>query len=79
MRLRCVAKIVLGDENLNVIAKFNGQPASVLGIKLATGAIALATPTALRAELNKMEPFFPPAMKFPSPYDSPPFVNISIH
>ncbi len=29
-------KIELGGENYDVIAKFNGQPASGLGIKLAT-------------------------------------------
>lgn len=39
------------------MAKFNGQPASGLGIKLATGANALDTANAIRAELAKMEPF----------------------
>ena len=46
-------------ENYDVVAKFNGQPASGLGIKLATGANALDTANAIRAELAKMEPFFP--------------------
>jgi hydrophobe/amphiphile efflux-1 (HAE1) family protein len=41
VRLKDVAKIVLGGENYDVIARFNGQPASGLGIKLATGANAL--------------------------------------
>lgn len=53
VRLRDVAKIELGGENYDVIAKFNGQPASGLGIKLATGANALDTATAIRAELKK--------------------------
>lgn len=39
--LRDVAKIELGGENYNVIARFNGKPAAGLGIKLATGANAL--------------------------------------
>ncbi|MDI5821131.1 efflux RND transporter permease subunit, partial [Salmonella enterica subsp. enterica serovar Kentucky] len=43
--------------------RLRGQPASGLGIKLATGANALDTATAIRAELKKMEPFFPPGMK----------------
>ncbi|MEE8742558.1 MAG: efflux RND transporter permease subunit, partial [Rahnella inusitata] len=34
VRLKDVAKIVLGGENYDVIARFNGQPASGLGIKL---------------------------------------------
>ncbi|MFH5023348.1 multidrug efflux RND transporter permease subunit AcrB [Klebsiella michiganensis] len=79
VRLRDVAKIELGGENYDVIAKFNGQPASGLGIKLATGANALDTANAIRAELKKMEPFFPSGLKIVYPYDTPPFVQISIH
>ncbi|KEP73435.1 multidrug transporter, partial [Microbacterium sp. SUBG005] len=59
--------------------KFNGKPASGLGIKLATGANALDTATAIRAELKKMEPFFPSGLKIVYPYDTTPFVKISIH
>ncbi|BBR57816.1 MULTISPECIES: multidrug efflux RND transporter permease subunit AcrB [Enterobacteriaceae] len=79
VRLRDVAKIELGGESYDVIAKFNGQPASGLGIKLATGANALDTASAIRAELAKMEPFFPSGMKIVYPYDTTPFVKISIH
>ncbi|MGU3730764.1 multidrug efflux RND transporter permease subunit AcrB [Klebsiella michiganensis] len=79
VRLRDVAKIELGGENYDVIAKFNGQPASGLGIKLATGENALDTANAIRAELKKMEPFFPSGLKIVYPYDTTPFVQISIH
>ena len=79
VRLRDVAKVELGGENYDVIAKFNGKPASGLGIKLATGANALDTATAIRAELKKMEPFFPSGLKIVYPYDTTPFVKISIH
>ncbi len=77
--LRDVAKIELGGENYDIIAEFNGQPASGLGIKLATGANALDTAAAIRAELAKMEPFFPSGLKIVYPYDTTPFVKISIH
>ncbi len=79
VRLRDVAKVELGGENYDVIAKFNGKPASGLGIKLATGANATDTATAIRAELKKMEPFFPSGLKIVYPYDTTPFVKISIH
>ncbi|WP_330983156.1 MULTISPECIES: multidrug efflux RND transporter permease subunit AcrB [Enterobacterales] len=79
VRLRDVAKIELGGENYDVVAKFNGQPASGLGIKLATGANALNTADAIRAELKHMEPFFPSGLKIVYPYDTTPFVKISIH
>ncbi len=78
VRLRDVAKIELGGENYDVIAKFNGQPASGLGIKLATGANALDTATAIRAEL-KNGTVLPARMKIVYPYDTTPFVKISIH
>ncbi|MGU9866393.1 multidrug efflux RND transporter permease subunit AcrB [Kluyvera ascorbata] len=79
VRLRDVAQIELGGESYDVVAKFNGQPASGLGIKLATGANALDTANAIRAELAKMEPFFPSGLKIVYPYDTTPFVKISIH
>ncbi|MEX9233245.1 efflux RND transporter permease AcrB [Citrobacter werkmanii] len=79
VRLRDVAKVELGGENYDIIAKFNGKPASGLGINLATGANALDTANAIRDELKKMEPFFPSGLKIVYPYDTTPFVKISIH
>ncbi|KNC91618.1 multidrug efflux RND transporter permease subunit AcrB [Trabulsiella odontotermitis] len=79
VRLRDVAKIELGGENYDVIARFNGQPASGLGIKLATGANALDTAEAVRATIAKLEPFFPHGLKVVYPYDTTPFVKISIN
>ncbi|SFD97158.1 multidrug efflux pump [Phytobacter palmae] len=79
VRLRDVAKIELGGENYDVVARFNGQPASGLGIKLATGANALDTANAVRATIAKLEPFFPHGLKVVYPYDTTPFVKISIN
>jgi multidrug efflux pump len=76
--LKDVAKVELGGENYDVIARFNGQPASGLGIKLATGANALDTADAVRKSIAKMEPFFPAGLKIVYPYDTTPFVKISI-
>jgi multidrug efflux pump len=60
VRLRDVAKIELGGENYDVIARFNGHPASGLGIKLATGANALDAAAAVQAEqVEKLKPYFP--------------------
>lgn len=78
VRLKDVAKIELGGENYDVIARFNGQPASGLGIKLATGANALNTAASVKATLTKLEPFFPAGLEIVYPYDTTPFVKISI-
>ncbi|MGK3125066.1 efflux RND transporter permease subunit [Candidatus Pantoea formicae] len=78
VRLRDVAKIELGGENYEIIARYNGKPASGIGIKLATGANALDTAQAVKDELAKLQPFFPAGMKTVYPYDTTPFVKISI-
>ncbi|EGG7772677.1 efflux RND transporter permease subunit [Salmonella enterica] len=79
VHLKDVARIELGGENYNVVARINGKPASGLGIKLATGANALDTATAIKAKPAELQPFFPQGMKVVYPYDTTPFVKISIH
>jgi multidrug efflux pump len=79
VRLRDVARIELGSENYSSSAEYNGRPAAGLGIKLATGANALDTAKAVKDEINTLKPFFPAGMKVVYPYDTTPFVKISIH
>ncbi|MBL5903660.1 multidrug efflux RND transporter permease subunit AcrB [Serratia fonticola] len=79
VRLSDVAKVELGGESYNVIARYNGKPAAGIGIKLATGANALNTASEVKAELAKLEPFFPASLKVVYPYDTTPFVKISIN
>ena len=79
VRLKDVARIELGGENYNVVARINGKPAAGLGIKLATGANALDTAKAIKTKLVELQPFFPQGMKVVYPYDTTPFVKISIH
>ncbi|MDM2943510.1 efflux RND transporter permease subunit [Citrobacter sp. Cm038] len=79
VHLKDVARIELGGENYNVVARINGKPASGLGIKLATGANALDTANAIKAKLTELQPFFPQGMQVVYPYDTTPFVTISIH
>ena len=79
VRLRDVAHIERGAESYAVTARYNGKPAAGLGIKLATGANALNTAKGVKNELAKMEPFFPQGMKVVYPYDTTPFVKISIN
>ncbi|NYS30017.1 MULTISPECIES: efflux RND transporter permease subunit [unclassified Pantoea] len=78
VRLRDVARIELGAENYEIVARYNGKPASGIGIKLATGANALDTANAVKEELAKLQPTFPDGLKVVYPYDTTPFVKISI-
>src|SRR5882757_1541685 len=63
VRLRDVARIALGAENFAVDTQYNSQPASGIGIQLATGANALATAKAVRAKIDQLKPYFPPGLE----------------
>jgi multidrug efflux pump len=78
VRLKDVARIGLGAENYSVYTEYNGHPAAGLAIKLATGANALDTASAVRATMDRLAPFFPPGLKAVYPYDTTPFVRVSI-
>jgi multidrug efflux pump len=78
VRLRDVARIALGAENFVIDNKYNGVPASAIGIQLATGANALDTANAVRAKVAELEPYFPPGLKVVYPNDVTPFIKISI-
>ncbi|STD23429.1 multidrug efflux system protein AcrF [Enterobacter asburiae] len=79
VHLKDVARIELGGENYNMVTKINGQAATGLGIKLATGANALDTAAAIKSKLAQLQQFFPQGLKVVYPYDTTPFVKISIH
>jgi hydrophobe/amphiphile efflux-1 (HAE1) family protein len=76
--LRDVARMELGSENYNQSARFDGKPASGMAIKPSTGANALDTVAAIKRKIAEMEPFFPPGLKVVYPYDTTPFVRISV-
>ena len=78
VRLRDVARVEIGAENYAFSAQWDGKPASGIGIKLAPGANALATVTAVKARVNEIAKQFPPDVKVIYPYDTSPFVRLSI-
>ena len=79
VHLKDVARIELGGENYNMVTRINGQAATGLGIKLATGANALDTANAIKTKLAELQSFFPAGLRVVYPYDTTPFVKISIH
>ncbi|WP_026111290.1 efflux RND transporter permease subunit, partial [Pseudoalteromonas ruthenica] len=56
----------------------NGMQATGIAIELATGANALDTAEAVRARLDELKPYFPEGLKIEVPYDTTPFVELSI-
>ena len=78
VRLKDVARIEIGAENYGIVGRFNGQPAAGIGIKLAAGANALDTAEAVKARVEEMKSYFPPGVDVVVPYDTTPFVKLSI-
>jgi multidrug efflux pump len=78
VRLRDVARIERGPENFIVDNRYNGEPASGLGIQLAPGANALETADLVRARIAELQPVFPAGLKVVYPNDVTPFIKVSI-
>ncbi|PPC77471.1 hydrophobe/amphiphile efflux-1 family RND transporter [Pokkaliibacter plantistimulans] len=78
VRLGDVARVELGAQSYDVVARYNGNAAAGLGIKLATNANALDTAAGVKATINELAPYFPQGLKAVFPYDTTPFVKISI-
>ncbi|KQN77474.1 multidrug transporter [Duganella sp. Leaf61] len=76
--LRDVAKMELGRENYSILARYNGNAATGIAIKLATGANALDTAEAVKTKIAQMEKQFPQGLKAMVAFDTTPFVKISI-
>ncbi|MDW6004385.1 efflux RND transporter permease subunit [Vibrio mangrovi] len=78
IRLQDVARVEMGGEGYAAVAEYNGLPATGIAIRLSTGANALDTADAVRAKMDELKEFFPSALKIVYPYDTTPFVKISI-
>ena len=78
IRVSDVGRVELGQDSYNVVARYNRHPAAGFGIKLAPGANALETADAIKARVAELSAGFPPDVKYVYPYDTTPFVKLSI-
>ncbi|MDF9826592.1 multidrug efflux pump [Ereboglobus sp. PH5-10] len=76
--LKDVARIEKDKQSYYFEARYKGQPSAGCGIKLASGANALATSDRIHAEVENLSKFFPPSLAAIYPMDTAPFVRISI-
>jgi The (Largely Gram-negative Bacterial) Hydrophobe/Amphiphile Efflux-1 (HAE1) Family len=78
LRLGDVARVELGAETYDFVTRYNGKPSTGIAITLATGANALDTAEGVKATLAELEKDFPAGLKAVVPYDTTPFVKVSI-
>jgi len=79
LRLGDVARVEIGSDNYSVISRYNGQPAAGVAVSLATNANALATADRIAALMDRMQPGFPTGLAVKIPFDTTPFVRVSIN
>jgi multidrug efflux pump len=78
VKLKDVAESKIGTENYEIQSYYNGKPLGGMAIRLAAGANALETGNRVKAKMAELEKYMPPGMKVVYPYDTTPFVKISI-
>ena len=78
VRLGDVASVEVGSDNYQFSAKYNGKAASGMAVMLASGANALETRQAVEERLTQLSQSFPKGLQYFVPYDTTPFVRLSI-
>jgi len=76
--LRDVARVELGAQSYSTSALINNKPGGAIALKLAAGANQLSTETAVRAQLARLQRYFPPGLQIVYPLDTEPFITLSI-
>lgn len=78
VKLGDVATVEMGAEKYDYLSRFNGNPASGLGVKLASGANEMATAELVINRLNELSQYFPHGLEYKVAYETTSFVKASI-
>ena len=78
MRFADVARIELGSKDYDFIGRYNGKPATLVGIFLQPGANALEVAKSVKTEMTELSTRFPEGLTYAIPYDTTRFVEVSI-
>ena len=73
-----VARVEVGAQEYQYGTRLNGKPATAFSVQLAPGANAMQTATLVRAKLQDLARYFPEGVRYDIPYDTSPFVKVSI-
>lgn len=78
VRLKDVAKVELGSEGYDRIARYKRKPAAGMAVTLATGANALETADLVKKQVAEIQKVLPKDLTVIYPMDTTPFVKLSI-
>ncbi|XPE56913.1 multidrug efflux RND transporter permease AcrD [Shigella flexneri] len=77
VRLGDVATVEMGAEKYDYLSRFNGKPASGLGVKLASSANEMATAELVLNRLDELAQYFPHGLEYKVAYETTSFVKAS--
>ncbi|EPA97299.1 multidrug efflux RND transporter permease subunit [Pseudomonas umsongensis] len=78
VRIGDVARVEIGSQDYQFSTRLNGKPSTAVGVQLSPGANALNTATLVRAKMDELSRYFPAGVQYTIPYDTSPFVKVSI-
>jgi HAE1 family hydrophobic/amphiphilic exporter-1/multidrug efflux pump len=78
LRLKDVARVELAGKDYSFLGKYNGRPATLMGIFLQPGANQIEVGKAVRARLAELSQRFPAGFAYAIPFDTTMFVEVSI-
>ena len=78
VRLDDVARVELGSRDYEFNGRYNGQPATLVGIFLSPGANALDVAKSVLGTVDELQQRFPEGLSYAVPYDTTRFVKVSI-
>lgn len=78
VRLGDVARIEIGQEDYNAESQFDGAPSVAIAVNMLSGANAINAMSNLRAEMARLEQFYPDDMEIFIDYDATEYITSSI-
>ncbi len=73
-----VARVQIGSQEYQYGTRLNGKPSSAFSVQLAPGANAMETAALVKDKLDELSSHFPAGARYDIPYDTSPFVKVSI-
>ena len=73
-----VGRVELGAASYLFSSELNGKPMAGLAVQLTPGANALSTAEGIRTRMDELSKGFPPDITWSIPYDTTPFISLSI-
>src|SRR5687768_12055879 len=78
LRLKDVARVELAGKDYTFLGKYNGKPATLMGVFLQPGANQIEVGDAVRARIEELSKRFPKGLQHVIPFDTTMFVKVSI-